>query len=807
MTIFHDLRLAFRSTIRSVGFSATTIIVMALGVGATTFAFVAINGMILQPLPYPDADELVHIELISAENPNGFEIGLHDLRDLAERQTSFRSLFAVYSGTINVSGEDRPVRYDGTFVTANAFDQLGVPPALGRTFTAGEDVAGAPIAVVIGWDIWQQRYGADPAVIGASIRVNGAPATIVGVMPNGFMWPTRNEIWVPMQQDTVAEPRAEATVTVEAFGRLRTGVTLEQARAEFATLYAGILQANPGWNVGATTDLKPYREEFVGPQTMAILTAMQLATALVLLIACANVANLILARTVGRSRELSVRAALGASRWRLVAGTLTESVGLSLVGGMIGILIAHAAARGVERYLVANDDGFPYWVNFGADWRVALFALAVAGGAGIVAGVLPALRGARRDVTAGLKSSGGGGTGIGVGRFTRALIGVEIALSCALLVGGALTVRSVINLQHAPIGADVAGVMSGRIGLFDAQYPDTASRRQFWEALEAQVAELPGVTGTSVTTSLPTYGAGGTRYLPAGHEPPADGLYPFARTVVVTPGFFDMFRVPVTAGRTFTSADREDTLPVVMVNRAFAERTWPDESPVGKRLLLAGTASTRAEVTVIGVAGDVYHHNLQAGAVQPAIYQPLAQADARFASIAARTDGDPDALANPIRDALRAVDPDLPAYWVQPARVWVDQSRSGPKLLGIIFSVFGIAAVLLASVGVYGVLAFTVAQRTREFGIRRALGAEQGGILGLVLRQGVRQLAIALPVGLVLAFGLGRILGGVLANVSSVDPLSFLGVPVLLALIVVVASLVPARRAARVNPMTALRYE
>jgi putative ABC transport system permease protein len=804
--MIQEFKLVLRGMIRSAGFSATTVIVMALGVGATTFAFVAINGMILQPLPYPGADELVHIELISAENPNGFEIGLHDARDLAERQTSFRSLFAVYSGTINVSGDERPVRYDGTFVTANAFEQLGVPPALGRTFAAGEDVPGAPLAAVIGWDIWQQRYGADPAVIGTSIRINGAPATIVGVMPNGFMWPTRNEIWVPMQHDLVATPRGEPP-TAEVFGRLREGVTLDQARAEFATLYAGILEANPGWNVGAQTDLKPYREEFVGPQTMAILTAMQLATALVLLIACANVANLILARTVSRSRELSVRAALGASRWRLVAGTLTESVGLSLIGGAIGILIAHAAGRGVERYLIESGDGFPYWVDFGADWRVALFALSVAAGAGILAGVLPALRGARRDVTEGLKSSGGGGTGISVGRFTRALIGVEIALSCALLVGGALTVRSVINLQHAPIGADVAGVMSGRIGLFDAQYPDAVSRRQFWQALEARVAQLPGVTGASVTTSLPTYGSGGTRYLPAGHEPPADGLYPFTRTVVVSPGFFDMFRVPVTAGRVFTSADREDTIPVVVVNRAFAERTWPGEDPVGKRLQLGGADATPAEVTVIGVAGDVYHHDLQAGTVQPAIYQPLAQADARFASIAARTDGDPAVLANPIRDALRAIDPDLPAYWVQPAQVWVDQSRSGPKLLGIIFSVFGIAAVLLASVGVYGVLAFTVAQRTREFGIRRALGAGESGILGLVLRQGIRQLVIALPVGLVLAFGLGRILQGVLANVSSVDPVSFLGVPILLALIVVVASLVPARRAASVNPMTALRYE
>ncbi len=301
MAVFHDLRLAFRSTIRSVGFSATTIIVMALGVGATTFAFVAINAVILQPLPYPDADELVHIELVSAESPNSFEIGLHDVSDLAERQTSFRSLFAVYRGTINVRGEERPVRYDGAFVSANAFAQLTLL-ALGRTFAVGDDIPGTPLALVIGWEIWQQRYGAKASVIGKQIRVNGTPATIVGVMPNGFMWPTRKEIWVPMQNDLVALPRAEAA-RVEVFGRLREGVTLEQARAEFATLYASILDTNPGWNVGATTDLKPYREEFGGQQTMAILTAMQLATALVLLIVI--VASLVPARRAARVNPMA----------------------------------------------------------------------------------------------------------------------------------------------------------------------------------------------------------------------------------------------------------------------------------------------------------------------------------------------------------------------------------------------------------------------------------------------------------------------------------------------------------------------
>jgi putative ABC transport system permease protein len=804
ITIFHDVRFALRAMFRSAAFSATVIVVMALGVGATTFAFVAINGIVLKPLPYPDSEKLVHIELISAENPNGFEIGMHDVRDLAPQQTSFEELFAYHEGTVNVSGEDRPVRHDGVFVTANALEQLGVAPVLGRTFVEGEDRPGAPVGVVIGWNVWHQQYDGSPDVVGHRLRVNGMPAEVIGVMPDGFLWPRLHQIWIPMQQDTVALPRGETT-TVEAFGRLRDGVDIEQARAEFATLYTGIQADNPDWNPGATTDLKYYRDEFVGNQTMAVLTAMQLATALVLLIACANVANLILARTISRSRELSVRAALGASRWRLVAGTLTESVALSLVGGAFGLLIAHLGGKAVERFLIEAGDAFPYWMSFEADWRVALFALGIATGAGILAGILPALRSAGRDVTEGLKSSGGGGASVSIGRFTRALIGVEIALSCALLVGGALTVRSVINLQNAPIGAEVSGVMSGRVGLFEAQYPDATSRRQLWEAFEARVAELPGVTDAAVTTSLPTYGSGFTRFLEDGAEPPPDGRLPFVRQVIISPSFFDTVRAPLVSGRAFTSADREDSMPVAIVNRAFAERNWPNEAPVGKRLSLGGLDTP--PVTVVGVATDVYHHGLDDGPAEPVVYQPLAQLDARFASIAARTDGDPNALANPIRDALRAVDPDLPVYWLQPAQVWVDQSRATSKLLGMIFGAFGIAAVLLASVGVYGVLAFTVAQRAREFGVRRALGADNKGIVGLVLRQGMRQLLIALPIGLVLAFGLGTILQGVLAGVSSIDPLSFIGVPVLLSFIVVTASFIPARRAANIDPMQALRNE
>lgn len=802
--LWFDLKLALRTLLRSYGFAMVAVTVMALGVGATTFAFIAINGIVLKPLPYPDADELVHIELVSPDQANGFEIGRHDARDLARVQTSFRNLFAYQPGTVNLSDHEQPTRYDGVFVTSNAMEQIGVPPLLGRTFTAGEDRPGAPLGVVIGWDLWRQRYNAEPEAVGRTIRVNGATATIIGVMPQGYEWPQRNQIWVPMQHDLDVLPRAEAP-TVELFGRLRDGVTLQQARAEFETLYAALLADHPGWNVGATTDLKPYRDEFVGNQTMAILSAMQFATLLVLLIACANVANLFLARTVGRRRELSVRTALGASRWRLVAGTLTESVLVSVAGGLIGILIAHAGGTAVERYLIASGDGLPYWMSFGVDWRVAMFAIGIATAAGIIAGLVPALRAAGSDVTEGLKAGGGGGSSLSAGRFTRSLVTVEIALSCALLVGGALTVRSVVNLQNTPTGGDVRGVMSGRIGLFDAQYPDVVSRRQFWEQLEAKVAELPGVSSASVTSSVPTFGSAADRYLPEGQEPPADERYPVTRSVVVTPAFFETFRIPLLEGRNFNHGDDAESVPVILVNQTFASRTWPGESPIGKRILLPGHEPARPPLTVIGVTGDVYHHNID-DPLSPAIYFPLTQADARFATIAARTPGNVLSLANPVREALRTVDPDLPVYWLQPAQVWVDQSRSGPRLLGIIFGLFGLAAVVLATVGVYGVLAFGVAQRTREFGVRRALGADHGGIMKLVLRQGVRQLAIALPIGLMLAYGLGQILRGVL-SVSTTDLLSFVGVPSLLVLVVVAASLVPARRAARVQPMEALRYE
>ncbi len=801
--LWFDFKMTMRALVRSYGFVAIAVTVMALGVGATTFAFTAINGVVLTPLPFPDGEELVHIELVSADDPNGFEIGMHDLADLGAQQTSLESLFSYYNGTVNVSGGDLPVRYDGIFVTANALEQLGVAPELGRVFVDGEDAPGAPLSVVIGWHVWQQDYGSSPDIVGTQVRVNGSPATIVGVMPRGFQWPVRNDVWVPMQQDLDAISRGDV-ITVEGFGRLRDGVTLEQARVEFATLYSAILADNPDWNVGATTDLDEYRDEFVGNQTMGILSAMQVATFLVLLIACANVANLILARTVSRRRELSVRTALGASRWRLVAGTLSESVLVSVVGGLIGIAIAHMGGLAVERYLIESGDGFPYWMSFSADLRVAVFAISVAAIAGLIAGFVPALRAARSDVTEGLKAGGGGGTSVSLGKLTRTLITVEIALSCALLVGGALTVRSVVNLQYVSPGGDVTGVMTGRIGLFESDYPDEVSRRQFWERLEARVAEIPGVTSATVTTSIPTYGSGGNAYRLDGQEPAPDGRYPFTRTVVVSPGYLDTFKIPLLSGRNLAVSDNADSQPVALINKTFAERAFPGESAVGKRVLLGREGDLA--LTVVGVVGDVYHSALD-NDMQPAVYQPLAQTDARFMTIAARTPGDEATLAGPVREALRAVDPDLPIYWLQPAQVWVDQSRSGPRLLGMIFGVFGIAAVVLASVGVYGVLAFTVAQRTREFGVRRALGADHGRIVNLVVRQGAFQLLVGLPIGLLLAFGLGQMLQNVLANVSSVDPVSFLGVPLILAIVVIAASFVPARRASRIDPMEALRHE
>jgi predicted permease len=803
--MLNEFRQAFRSLTRNWGFTLIAIVVMGLGIAAVTYAFGGYYGFSLRPLPYTDADELVHVEHESDKLPRGYEVDDRDYLDIAERQQSFKETFASAAGTVNLSGDgDRPERFEGAFVTSNALTSLGVEPLLGRSFVAGEDAPGAPLVAVLGWNVWQHRYGGDPEILGKSVRLNGEAATIVGVMPRGFAWPAREDLWLPLRVDP-GKPRGDL-FTVEVYGRLKPGVTLEQARGDMTRVYESILTDNPGWNTGARMVTQKYRDEWVGVETRAVLSSMLIATGLVLLIACANVANLFLARSAVRRRELAIRVSLGASRGRLALGMLAESLIIAAAAGALGYALSSMASDATDQWINAQLWGPPTWVRFEQNWATMSFAVLVTFVTAGLAALLPAIRIGKGDVTENLKASGAGGLGVSLGRLTRTLVIVEIALSCALLIGGGLTVRSLVQLQYTDVGADLSNVMTARVGLFEADYPAAEDRRRFWQSLEREAGNIAGAESVAVTSSLPGTFSGMLTYQGDRQVPGPEGQLPSAQHVVASPEFFDVFRIPVLNGRGFTEADRSDTQPVAVINEQLAELAFPGMDPVGRSLRVGETDDQEA-VTVVGIVPDVFHRGFREGPVSPAIYRPLAQDDARFMSLAVRTARQPEALANNLAEAVLQVDPDLPVYWLEPAEHWLEVQAGDFRLISMIFGTFGVMAVLLAAVGVYGVLAFSVAQRTREFGVRRALGCEERGILKLVMGQGARQLLIALPVGIALASVIGFGLQSVLVGVGALDPATYAGVPMLLLAIVFAASFIPALRATRVHPMEALRYE
>jgi predicted permease len=806
--MYRDLQHAVRTLAKSYGFTAMASLMLAFGLGLVIFMFAAIKAFFLTDLPFDEPQQLTHVEFANPKAQQfSLEVNWYDYLAMARDQRAFESLAAFSGGTINMSADEVPERYDGVFTSANAFDALRVKPMLGRAFLPGEDQAGAPLPVLIGHALWQNRFVGDPRVVGKQVRVNGRDATIVGVMPAGFEWPFRNQVWVP-QQRPAGEPRSE-TITVEVFGRLKPGVDLAQARGDIATIAAQLGRDFPATNQDLEPVVKPYKEEFVGNQTKQIIGTMFVAVVLVLLIACANVANLILARNTGRTRELAVRTALGASRWQIVRAMLAEAVVIAFVGAALGLLIAHLGVTAMDRALVASEDPPPYFIDFTIDWRVGAFAFGIALFTGFVAGLLPALRASRADVNGVLKDAGRGSAGQGLAKLTRALVIGEIAMSCVLLVSAGLTVRSVLAASEVEIGARTDGVLTGRIGLFDSAYPTVEDRRRFFEQLERRLAEVPGGEAVAITQSVPLSFMPYEEALPDGDPAPAlAGDYRGTGEVVISPGFFAALEVPLREGRVLTDADRDGAALVAVANQEFVKRVLGGKPAIGARVRLGRLDEPDAEhVTIVGVVGDVLHQGDLESGVQPVLYRPLAQTDLRFGSFVVRTSGDPLALASAVRRAVQEVDRDLPVYWLRTLDDWLRIALFDHRLIGVLFGVFALFALLLAAAGIYAVLAFAVGTRTREIGVRRALGAQDQGILRMVMGQGLTQLAVGLGVGLLLAVGFAQALGSFLLHVSTFDPVTYLGVLAMLGLVTALACLVPALRALKVDPMEALRYE
>lgn len=798
-----DLHFGLRMFRKSPGFVAIAIFALALGIGLTTTMFSIVHGA-LRDLPFPGSDRLLHLE---RNNPSAgresIEVTMHDYLDWREQQTAFVGLAAFTDGTVNLSGmEGEPERYDGAFMTANAFDVLGAKALHGRTFRPGEDAPGAPRVVILGYEAWQQQFKGDPKVVGRAIRVNSEPATVIGVMAEGFKFPINQSVWVTKPLDLSKIKRGEGD-TMEVFGRLKDGVSEEQAASQMSTIAARLAQQYPETNKGMGAVVKPYVEEFIGDEPKALLFTMLGAVFGVLAVACVNVANLLLARTAIRTREVAIRSSLGASRRRVIVQLLSESFLLCAGGAGVGLALAALGIRLFNDSIVNTNP--PYWIDIRLDPTVLLFVLGVTVLTSLLAGVAPAIQAASANLNEVLKDEGRGSSSLRMGRFSRALVIAEIAVSCGLLVGAGLMIKSVVLLGQVDDGFATKDVFTGRVALFESAYPDTAGRVRFFDRLKERVATAPGVRSVALTSRLPGLSAPQDLFAIEGKPYARVEDYPETRNLAVSPELFATLGVELVDGRGFGAEDLVESEPVALVNVPFAERHFGRESPIGRRIRLGGPESTEPWRRIVGVTPDLRMGEGGKNEDPEGIYVPLAQSDPRFVSLVVRTTGAPMAVTPAVRAALKSLDPDLPIYFVRTLDEAIREENWFIRVFGSLFIIFGAAALFLAGVGLYGVMAFSVSRRTQEVGVRMALGAKAGQVLQLVFRQGAGQLAAGLGFGFILALGFSRLLEDFLFGVEPWDPSIFLAISLVLIVAGAFACLVPAQRAARVSPMVAIR--
>jgi putative ABC transport system permease protein len=808
MDIARTLRLAARSLDRSRGLAALAVLTLGLGIGSTAFMFSIVHGALYRGLPFPDGEEIVRVWGTNREegwDRNSVEYA--DYLEVREEQTSLGDLAAGYSGTVNVSTGERAIRLDGAFLTANAFDVLRVRPAIGRAFLPGDDDPGAPPVIILSERTWRDDFGADSAVVGRSVRVNGETSTIVGVMPRGFEFPELQEAWVAMRRSPT-EVRGTG-VDVMIYGRLRDGTSLEAAQAELSAIAGRLAAEFPetnedlGFNVAGFTEMEE--------ETSTILFTMLAAVGLILLVACTNVANLLLARTATRTRDIAIRTAMGAGRGRLIGQLIAEAGVLAAAGAVLGAAGAWVAMRWFREAIASTEP--PFWFVFTVDGPILLFIALIATVAAILSGVIPGIKATGGNVQTLLQDDSRGSTSLRIGRLSRALVVGEIALSLGLLVVAGLMARGILERRNLELPFPAATVFTARFGLFESEYPTAEDRQVFYDDLLRELRSDPAIAAATLTNSLPGTGAANTRVALQGQAYAEDRDQPETRLAYVAPGFFETFQASPSRGRVIDDRDTPGSLPVAVVNESFASELFPDEDPVGRQIrLAAGPDEEEPWRTVIGVVPDLAMEGVQLDPSDSSrgVYVPLTQEDARFLSIAARprtAGAAPMSLTRNVRGAVQRLSPDTPLYWVWTLQESIDRDLWVVDVFGGIMITFGFIALVMAVAGLYGVTAFAVGRRTHEVGIRMAMGAAAGDILRLVLRQGALQIAIGLTLGLGLAVALATALQQILFRVEPLDPLVYAAITALLTSTALAASAIPAARASRVDPARALRRD
>jgi putative ABC transport system permease protein len=803
-TAWRDIRLGVRTLIHSPIFTAVIVLSLALGIGANTAIFSVVNGQLLRPLSYPESERLVDVWHTPPQQSfpglDRFSVSPANYLDWKTQTSAFEKIAVYGFAGLSLSTSNDPMPLIGATVSSDFFSVLRSTPMQGRTFTPDEEQPGRDQVVVISHGLWQRAFGANPNIVGQTLTLNSRSFTVVGIMPAGFEFPREAELWLPLAWDD-KERQIRSIHDYLVIARLKPNVSVQQAQAEMSTISSRLEQQYPEENKGWGAVVIPLREDLVGDIRTALLVLF-CAVTFVLLIACANVANLMLARGANRQKEIAVRIALGAGRARLVRQLLTESVLLAVTGGLLGLLLAVWGSK-----MLVRLGGLPNSGDIGIDTWALGFTLLVSFGAGIIIGIVPALQFTKTSVSETLKQGSGRTGGSHLKQHTRkALVISEVALSLILLIGAGLMIRSFWKLQNVDPGFDISNSLTMSVVLTPTRYSEPHQQLAFLDRAMEQIRAQPGVVSVGATTTIPLAGGGSTQPFSIEGRPTGTiAEQPMAQTRYISPDYFRAIGIPLRQGRFFSDQDRDNSVPVIIISEAMARRFWPGENPIGKRLTPSFHVEQGAR-EIVGVVGDVKARGLDSDS-STMMYMPFKQSPRPFMSFVVRTASNPESLIQPVSKAIYSIDKDQALTDVQTMEQVLLASLSGRRFNMTLLLTFAGVALMLAAVGVYGVMNYTVTLRRRELGIRMALGAAKMDVLRLVLGQGLTLTLIGVGAGLISAYALTRLMASLLYGVTATDYLTFGSVSVVLIAVGLVASYVPARRATKVNPTIALRAE
>ena len=802
---------AVRMLIKDPWFTLVAVLALGLGIGVNSTVFTFVNAVLLRGLPFANPDQIVHLNSRNTAEGNGLGVSYPDYQDWRAQAKSFASLagYQVTAANISDSGHP-PERANGMKVTANAFTIVGERPIRGRGFQDSDDRKGAEPVVLLGYGLWKTRYGSDPNIVGRAIRINDVSTTVIGIMAEGMKFPNNADLWLPLVPDAQMERRD--TRNLNLFGRLQTGVKLKTAQTELAGISRALEQQYPDTNKAIAAEVMTFNDRFNGGPIRIVFLALMGAVGFVLLIACANVANLLLSRSARRSREIAVRIALGASRARVIRQLLVESTLLAFLGGALGLLLSQVGVRLFD--MAVADVGKPYWIKFTMDTTVFAFLVAVCFATGILFGIVPALQVSKTNLNDILKESGRGNAG---GRRARwlasSMVIAELALTIVLLAGAGLMIRSFMKLYSMDIGVDTSHMLTMRLSLPEKKYPTPEQRRLFYDALLPRLSAVPGIAAASITSAPPAAGAGSRQMEIAGRAPADAKKLPDVTTMFVSDTYFDTLGVTMRQGRALRETDGDPGSEGVVVNARFASQYFPGEDVIGKRIRLkpGGRGPDAQEqkpwLTIVGVAPTVRQRNVQDVDPDAVAYLSYRLEPPNGTAILIRSQGEPGSLTSAVREAVQATDPDQPVFGVQTMDQLFAQTRWPYRVFGSMFTIFAIIALVLASVGIYAVTAYSVTQRTQEIGVRMALGAQASQVSWLILRQGLVQLAIGLTIGTAGALAATPVLRALLVQIKPSDPVTLAGIGLVFTTVTICACLIPARRATRLDPLKALRID